>query len=215
MTGKVSDGPTSYAVLQQVPGANLEHILTDFIKERLRCTHLGGSGVYAPPRNFWIFYSLKPPHSWVSESFRQDISECSTWNFFPFKISIYDRFSWKVANRCGSAPEFYCDFFRLRGDYLRNKSADLIKWPLFLSRLRPGKILSPVVFSISLGAMYLGMFFHVLYFGELFWRRVVSHPIHPPPLDPPMFLRSLLSFSVPVHLFKSFIEHQDSLNSFS
>ena len=67
--------------------------------------------------------------------------------------------------------------------------------------------------------MYLGLFFHVLYFGiffgELFWRRVASHPIHPPPMDPPMFLRSFLSFSVPVHLFKSFIEHQDSLNSFS
>ena len=168
MTGKASDGSTSYAVLQQVPGANLEHILTDFIKERLRCKHLGGSGGHAPPRNFWIFYSLKPPHSWVSESFRQDISKCSTSNFFPFKISIYDRFSWKVANRCGSAPEFYCDFFRLRGDYLTNKSADLIKWPLFLSRLRPGKILSPVVFSISLGAMYFGMFFRVLYFGIFF-----------------------------------------------
>ena len=52
MTGRVSDGPTSYAVLQQVPGADLEHILTDFIKERLRRTHLGGSGGHAPPGNF-------------------------------------------------------------------------------------------------------------------------------------------------------------------
>ena len=86
MTGKVSDGPTSYAVLQQVPGGDLEHIPTDFIKERLRHIHLGGSGRHLPPGNFWIFYSLKPPHSWVSESFRQDISKCSTWNFFPFKI---------------------------------------------------------------------------------------------------------------------------------
>ena len=40
--------------------------------------------------------------------------------------------------------------------------------PLFLRRLQQGKILSPVVFSISLGAMYLGMFFHVLYFGIFF-----------------------------------------------
>ena len=89
MTGKVSDGPTSYAVLQQVPGAELEHILTDFIKERLGRTHLGGSGGHVPPGNFWIFYSLKPPHSWVSESFRQNISKCSTSNFFPFKIYLF------------------------------------------------------------------------------------------------------------------------------
>ena len=61
MTGRVSDGPTFYAVLQQVPGANLEHILKDFIKERLRRMHLGGSGGHAPPGNFWMFYSLKPP----------------------------------------------------------------------------------------------------------------------------------------------------------
>ena len=94
MTGKVSDGPTSYAILQQVLAADLEPILTDFIKERLRHTHLGGSGGHAPPGNFWIFYSLKPPHSWVSESFRQDISKCSTWNFFSIQnICIYDRFS--------------------------------------------------------------------------------------------------------------------------
>ena len=57
--------------------------------------------------------------------------------------------------------------------------------------------------------------FWYIFFGELFWRRVAGHPIHPPPPDPPMFLQSFLSFSVPVHLFKSFIEHQDSLNSFS
>ena len=73
-----------------------------------------------------------------------------------------------LGNRCGFAPEFYCDFVRLRGDYLRNKSTYLMKLPLFLRRLRQGKIFSPVVFSISLGAMYLGMFFHVLYFGIFF-----------------------------------------------
>ena len=42
-----------------------------------------------PRESFWIFYSLKPPHSWVSESFRQDISKCSTSNFFPFKIYLF------------------------------------------------------------------------------------------------------------------------------
>ena len=62
MTGRVSDGPTSYAVLQQVPGANLEHILTDFIKERLRCKHLGGSGGHAPPpAKFLDFLLPKAP----------------------------------------------------------------------------------------------------------------------------------------------------------
>ena len=53
MTGKVSDGPTSYAVLQQVPGVDLEHILTDFIKERLRRTHLGGMF----PREIFGFFT--------------------------------------------------------------------------------------------------------------------------------------------------------------
>ena len=61
MTGRVSDGPTSYAVLQQVPGADLEHILTDFIKERLRRTHLGGSGGHASPGNFLDFLLPKAP----------------------------------------------------------------------------------------------------------------------------------------------------------
>ena len=61
MTGKVSDGPTSYAVLQQVPGADLEPILTDFIKERLRRTHLGGSGEHAPPGKFLDFLLPKAP----------------------------------------------------------------------------------------------------------------------------------------------------------
>ena len=50
----------------------------------------------------------------------------------------------------------------------------LIMCPLFLRRLQQGKILSPVVFSISLGAMYLGMFFHVLYFGIFFWWTVLK-----------------------------------------
>ena len=57
MTGRVSDGPTSYAVLQQVPAEDLEHILKDFIKERLRRTHLGGSGGHAPPGNFLDFFT--------------------------------------------------------------------------------------------------------------------------------------------------------------
>ena len=61
MTGKVSDGPTSYAVLQQVPGGDLEHILTDFIKERLRHTHLGGPGGHAPPGKFLDFLLPKAP----------------------------------------------------------------------------------------------------------------------------------------------------------
>ena len=61
MTGKASDGSTSYAVLQQVPGANLEHILTDFIKERLRCKHLVGSGGHAPPGKFLDFLLPKAP----------------------------------------------------------------------------------------------------------------------------------------------------------
>ena len=38
---------------------------------------------------FWIFYSLKSPRSLDSESFRQDIGKCSTWNFFPFKIYLF------------------------------------------------------------------------------------------------------------------------------
>ena len=53
MTGRVSDGPTSHTILEQVPGADLEYILTDFIKERLlRRMLLGGSGRDAPPGNF-------------------------------------------------------------------------------------------------------------------------------------------------------------------
>ena len=42
-----------------------------------------------PRKIFLIFYSLKPPHSWVSESFRQDIGKCSTSNFFPFNIYLF------------------------------------------------------------------------------------------------------------------------------
>ena len=53
MTGRVSDGPTSYAILEQVPGADLKYIMTDFLKERLlRRMLLGGSGRDAPPGNF-------------------------------------------------------------------------------------------------------------------------------------------------------------------
>ena len=53
MTGRVSDGPTSHTILEQVPGADLEYILTDFIKERLlRRMLLAGSGRDAPRGNF-------------------------------------------------------------------------------------------------------------------------------------------------------------------
>ena len=201
MTGKVSDGPTSYAVLQQVPGGDLEHIPTDFIKERLRHIHLGGSGRHVPPGNFWIFYSLKPPHSWVSESFRQDISKCSTWNFFHLKYIYLSLIFLKSCIRTWVL--LLCGFLRLRGDYWRNKRADLIKCPLFLSRLRQGKLLSPVVFSISLGATYFGMFFQV------FSR-------YPAPAGyAPDFAKFLVIFCSSAPLQACFIVHQDSLNSFS
>ena len=42
-----------------------------------------------PREIFETFYSLKLPHFWVSETFRQDIGKCSTWNFFPFKIYLF------------------------------------------------------------------------------------------------------------------------------
>ena len=42
-----------------------------------------------PREIFEIFYSLKLPHFWVSETFRQDIGKCSTWNYFPFKIYLF------------------------------------------------------------------------------------------------------------------------------
>ena len=89
MMGRVSDGPTSHAVLEEVPGGDLEHILTDFIKECRRRTLLGGTGGQLHREAFWIFYSLKSPHSWDSESFRQDIEKCSTWNFFPYKMYLF------------------------------------------------------------------------------------------------------------------------------
>ena len=90
MTGRVSDGPTSHAILEQVPGADLEYILTDFLKERLlRRMLLGGSGRDAPREIFEFFYSLELPHFWVSESFRQNISKCSTSNVFPFIIYLF------------------------------------------------------------------------------------------------------------------------------
>ena len=89
-TKRVSDGPTSHAILEQVPGADLEYILTDFLKERLlRRMLLGGSGRDAPREIFEFFYSLELPHFWVSESFRQNISKCSTSNVFPFKIYLF------------------------------------------------------------------------------------------------------------------------------
>ena len=101
MTGRVSGGPTPHAILEQVPGADLEYILTDFLKERLlRRMLLGESGRDAPREIFEIFYSLELPHFWVSESFRQDIGKCSTWNFFPFKIWPIFVKSWKQVCIC-------------------------------------------------------------------------------------------------------------------
>lgn len=64
---------------------------TDGLHKRAPKAH-ASRGVWracSPGEGFWIFYSLKPPHSWVSESFRQDISKCSTSNFFPFKIYLF------------------------------------------------------------------------------------------------------------------------------
>ena len=77
-------------LLMRYLSADLEYILTDFLKERLlRRMLLGESGRDVPWEIFEIFYSLKLPHFWVSESFRQDIGKCSTWNFFPFKIYLF------------------------------------------------------------------------------------------------------------------------------
>ena len=77
-------------LLMQYLSADLEYILTDFLKERpLRRMLLGESGRDVPREIFEIFYSLELPHFWVSESFRQDIGKCSTWNFFPFKIYLF------------------------------------------------------------------------------------------------------------------------------
>ena len=42
-TKRVSDGPNSHTILEQVPGADLEYILTDFLKERLLRRMLLGS----------------------------------------------------------------------------------------------------------------------------------------------------------------------------
>ena len=62
ITGRVSDGPTFQAILEQVPGADLEYILTDFPKERLlRRTLLVGSGRDASPGNFWNFLLPQAP----------------------------------------------------------------------------------------------------------------------------------------------------------
>ena len=45
MTGRVSDGPSSHAILEQVPGADLEYILTDFLKRASTKAHAS--------RGFW------------------------------------------------------------------------------------------------------------------------------------------------------------------
>ena len=56
MMGRVSDGPTSHAILEQVPGADLGYILTDFLKERLlRRMLLGESGRDAPGKFLKLF----------------------------------------------------------------------------------------------------------------------------------------------------------------
>ena len=61
--------------------------------------------------------------------------------------------------------------------------------PLFLSRLRQEKILSPIVFSISFSPTYFRIFTRIIsryiFFGAVL-KGVASHPIHPPPLDPPL-----------------------------
>ena len=46
--GKASDGPTSLAVLEQVPSADLGWILTEFLNERRRPKLIGGSGGMLP-----------------------------------------------------------------------------------------------------------------------------------------------------------------------
>ena len=62
ITRRVSDGPTFHAILEQVPDADLEYMLTDFLKERLlRRTLLVGSGRDAPPGNFWTFLLPQAP----------------------------------------------------------------------------------------------------------------------------------------------------------
>ena len=60
--GKASDGPTSLAVLEQVPNTDLGWILTDFLNERRRRKLLGGSGGMLPRYIFWIL----TPHSFLS-----------------------------------------------------------------------------------------------------------------------------------------------------
>ena len=113
------------------------------------------------------------------------------FNFFPFKIYLYMKnltyFCKKMETDVDprlSSTVAYSDLHGGEGDYLRNKSTKLIMSPLFLSRLRQEKILSPIVFSIFWGPTYFRIFFHVLYFGIFFVScskgGVASHPIHPP-----------------------------------
>ena len=55
--GKASDGPTSHAVLEQVPSTDLGWIPTDFLNERRRRKLIGGSGGMLPR---YIFRILTP-----------------------------------------------------------------------------------------------------------------------------------------------------------
>ena len=80
---------------------------------------------HASPVHFSDFNFLKFPFLgfWVIQT--GYLKEFNL-DFSPFKIYLFiyeksDRFSWKVGNRCRSAPEFYCGFLR-RLHYLRNKS---------------------------------------------------------------------------------------------
>ena len=59
--GQASDGPTSHAVLEQVPSTDLGWILTDFLNERRRRKLIGGLGAWFPGTFFFYFNSLKFP----------------------------------------------------------------------------------------------------------------------------------------------------------
>ena len=186
--GKASDGPTSHAVLEQVPSTDLGWILTDFLNERRRRKLIGGSGGMIPRYIFFDFNSLKFPFLgfWVIQ-----IGYLQGYNldFFPFKIYLFiheksDPFSWKVGNRCRYAFEFYCGFLK-RPHYLKNKSTELgHDVPSFPEQFTSRKGIVTVsfqycaadyaryvVFSISLRPTYFRMSFHVLI---LFWWAVLK-----------------------------------------
>ena len=55
MAGIASDGPTSHAILEQVPGVDHGNILTDFLNERRGRKLLAGSGGCSPGKGFGFF----------------------------------------------------------------------------------------------------------------------------------------------------------------